>query len=110
MNNKIDLTTVALSPRGTRFTRVHPDYNFVKSIIDKKVRQFSFELMANGDVMKLTASGNFLLGLKRGDEFVINATHRDLSQIAKQIVGHKRYVFFAVETEIVGEQLFGKCY
>lgn len=106
MNN---LTTIVTAPRGFRFTPSHIDYAFVKRIVLGNPRQLSYELMANGDVMKNTESGNFLFGLKAGDSFVIDGTKRDLVEINKRIKNHKRYVYFDVITKIIGEQLVGKC-
>lgn len=107
MNN---LTTIVTAPRGFRFTPAHIDHAFVKRIVLSNPRQLSYELMANGDVVKNTESGNFLFGLKAGDTFVVDGTKRDLVAINKRIKNHKRYVYFQVETKIIGEQLVGKCY
>ena len=106
-----NLTEVVRASRGFRWTPSHIDYAFVKSIATSKIRQFSFELMANGDVIKLASgSGNVLFGLSAGDTFVINGTYGDLVKVAKVMRNHARYVYFKVEMKIEGETLFGKCY
>lgn len=105
----IDLTDVATAHRGKIWKKGDANYNFVRSIARSKIRQFSFEEMANGDIVKTSNGGNFLFGLIAGDEFRIVGTKEDLTIINRSIKNAKRYLFFSVKTKIVNEVLYGVC-
>lgn len=105
-----NLTAVAFAPRGFRWRKGDADYNFVRAIVDSKRRQFSYELMANDDVMKVAAGGNFLFGLAVGDKFLIEGTKRDLIELNRKIKSHKSHLYLTVETKVVNCTLYGECY
>lgn len=108
----INLTNVVMAQRWKTWKPGDADYDFIKRIITNPAatRQLSYEMLGNGVIEKTSVSGNFLWGLRKGDEFVIDGTHDDLRTINRNIKNHRRYLFMKVETWYSANQLKGKCY